>query len=68
MLLGSLKARTNCSSTETRPKLPSKRYPRRFWIIHLAVQGVANAEFPDRAALVLGRSSASVGFGSIATI
>jgi len=30
-----------------------------FRIIHLAVHGVANAEFPDRAALVLGSSPAS---------
>jgi CHAT domain-containing protein len=30
-----------------------------FQIIHLAVHGLANAEFPDRAALVLGSSSAS---------
>jgi len=30
-----------------------------FRIIHLAVHGVANAEFPDRAALVLGSSAAS---------
>ena len=30
-----------------------------FGIIHLAVHGIANAAFPDRAALVLGRSSTS---------
>jgi CHAT domain-containing protein len=30
-----------------------------FQIIHLAVHGLANAEFPDRAALVLGSSSGS---------
>jgi CHAT domain-containing protein len=30
-----------------------------FQIVHLAVHGVANAEFPDRAALILGTSAAS---------
>ena len=50
----------NTDATETAFKaLPLEN----FRIVHLAVHGVANTEFPDRAALVLGTSAASADDG-----
>lgn len=50
----------NTDATETAFKaLPLEN----FRIVHLAVHGVANTEFPDRAALVLGTSPASTDDG-----
>ena len=45
----SLEARSNCSSKARPPKSAFKALPlSEFRIIHLAVHGVANAEFPDQ--------------------
>jgi CHAT domain-containing protein len=56
IISGSKEILLHANATETAFKaLPLER----FRIVHLAVHGIANAQFPDRAALILGTSSAS---------